>query len=336
LKTQKIPKTLNYQKYKNLVLEKSHKLNFKPDGREHYVYRVTDYTRTEEMHYIGSHTPKKGKKYSSLTEEFWSYRTSSRHNTLDENQRKNYKIKILKVFNNQADKIIYESFLHQYFNVKLNAKFWNKSNQTSVGFDTTGLFPAKDSSGKYELIEANNPRYLSGELKTTGKGITRSLTEETKNKISESRRKGLENGTIVPHKGMVTVHLGDRKFFNVSTTEYQNNKTKYKNANAGVEMSQKQKDELREIAKNKPKLKCPYCDKESSPRMASRWHFDNCKKKPGNENIDRTPHNKGVKGTKQEIVICPHCNKTGGLGSMKRWHFDNCKKINFSLSSPLL
>ena len=51
--------------YKKLVLQdkRSKKLDFKPDGREHYVYRITDYTRGEKEHYIGSHTPKKEKVY---------------------------------------------------------------------------------------------------------------------------------------------------------------------------------------------------------------------------------------------------------------------------------
>jgi len=48
----KIPQTKRYSIHKNLVLQeeerrfveegKEKKLNFTPDGREHYVYRVTD------------------------------------------------------------------------------------------------------------------------------------------------------------------------------------------------------------------------------------------------------------------------------------------------------
>jgi len=130
-----------YSIYKKSVLQdkRSKKLNFEPDGREHYVYRITDYTRSEKEHYYGSHTPERGKKYDSLEEEFWAYRTSSKYNVLNENKKEQYKIKILKVFDNPADKMIYEAFLHQYFNVKLSSKFWNESNQTPFGYDTTGL-----------------------------------------------------------------------------------------------------------------------------------------------------------------------------------------------------
>lgn len=47
--------------YIKLIIQdnRSKKLNFNPDGKKHYVYRIIDYTRTEKQHYYGSHTPKK-------------------------------------------------------------------------------------------------------------------------------------------------------------------------------------------------------------------------------------------------------------------------------------
>ncbi len=144
-KSKKIPYTKSYIKYRTLAIEankllpEDKKLNFNIDGREHYVYRVTDYTRNIKEHYYGSRTPPKSKKYKSLIEEFWTYRTSSKKNVLNEDAKDNYKVKILKVFNNTADKMIYEAFLHQYFDVKKSNSFWNESNQTPFGFDTTGV-----------------------------------------------------------------------------------------------------------------------------------------------------------------------------------------------------
>jgi len=93
-----------YKKYKDLVLqdERTKELDFNVDGREHYVYRVTDYTRTEEEHYYGSHTPNFGKKYNSLEEEFWTHKTSSKRNTLNENRKEDYKRRIYKT---QKDRI---------------------------------------------------------------------------------------------------------------------------------------------------------------------------------------------------------------------------------------
>jgi hypothetical protein len=157
--------------------ERYKKLKFAPDGREHYVYRVTDYTRTENQHYYGSHTPPKNKKYKSLIDEFWTYRTSSNKNVLNENTKDNYKVKILKVFDNPAMKMIYESYLHQYFGVKNNDSFWNGSNQTAYGFDTTGT----------EGPNKNKPMSLSTREKLRKINLGKKHSTETKEKMSITR-----------------------------------------------------------------------------------------------------------------------------------------------------
>jgi len=202
----KIPRTKRYSIYKKLVLIEEQRrideegkdriLFFEPDGREHYVYRVTDSTRSEKDHYYGSHTPHKGKIYTSLIDEFWTYRTSSKYNVLDENKKEQYKIKIINVFDNPADKMIYEAFLHQYFNVKLSSKFWNESNQTPFGYDTTGKsfnvgrkqtkknkeavsranrnkIVVYDDSNNIIRINTNDKRYLSGQYKNLTQGKTK-------------------------------------------------------------------------------------------------------------------------------------------------------------------
>ena len=53
--------------------------------------------------------------------------------------KERFKYKIIKIFNNNADKILYESFLHQFFDVKTNDKFFNLANAIPSGFDTTGF-----------------------------------------------------------------------------------------------------------------------------------------------------------------------------------------------------
>ena len=163
-----------YSIYKNLVLqdERSEKLNFVKDCRKHYVYRVTDYTRSKEENYYGSRsTPKKNPK-RDIIEDFWSYRTSSKYNTLLIEHKENYKVKIIKVFNNSGDKILYEAFLHQYFNVKEEGnKFWNKSNQTPYGFDTTGMKISQETKDKISFFN---------------KGKT--LTKEHKDKIGRAHK----------------------------------------------------------------------------------------------------------------------------------------------------
>jgi hypothetical protein len=74
--------------------------------------------------------------------------------------------------------------------------------------------------------------------------------------------------------------------------------------------------------KKRSKLQCPYCYKIGGDGNMQRWHFNNCIKKPGNENIIRT-----IKiNKKPEKVKCPHCQVAGASNLMNFWHFDNCPK----------
>ncbi len=188
-----------YSIYKKLVLqdERSKKLDFNVDGREHYVYRITDYTRTEEEHYYGSHTPEFGKEYNSLEEEFWTYRTSSKRNILNENRKEDYKVKILKVFDNPADKMIYEAYLHQYFDVTNNKHFWNGSNQTPFGWNNTNMVVT--SERKWVTKEEFNEKNLTGLMKNHKHSIkynknyvvTKSLTRISQEEFNNSSEVGV-------------------------------------------------------------------------------------------------------------------------------------------------
>lgn len=155
----KIPRTKRYSIYKKLVLieerqritedNKPKVLDFKPDGRSHYVYKVTDNHDPLEKYYYGSHTPAKNKKYNSLEEEFWTYGTSSKKKGLIlKYKEERFSVKIIKVFDNSTDKSIYESFLHNYFNVEDNINFWNGRNHNPLFFARTHTQKTKDKIGK--------------------------------------------------------------------------------------------------------------------------------------------------------------------------------------------
>jgi len=227
-----------YSIYKKLVIQdiRSKKLDFTPDGRKHYVYRVTDYTRNEKQHYYGSHTPHKYYKGNNLIEEFWSYKTSSKYNTLNEDKKENYKVKIIKVFNNAADKMIYEAFLHQYFNVKLNNNFWNESNQTPFGYDTTGKIP-------WNKNKKTGPNIFSD---THKKNISKSkighiVSEETREKI-RSKKTGVK--LTDEHKKKVSKALTDH-IVSEETRE------KISVAHKGVKLSEHHRKKISEGSKGK-------------------------------------------------------------------------------------
>lgn len=122
-------------KYKLYKLKIKHNkryktLNFKIDNtRYYYVYRITH--KQSGTHYYGSRVTKKSPKLDIL-----KYGSSSKLKKHILENKHEYKFKIIKTFNNMAEMMIYESFLHNYFNVKDNDKFWNNANQTPYGFST--------------------------------------------------------------------------------------------------------------------------------------------------------------------------------------------------------
>ncbi len=147
---------LTYKKYKKEILKdpRVKKLNFEPDGRIHYVYRVTHVK--DQKHYYGSKTEQFGIKETTIGR---GYFTSSSNKNFQQGFKKNpslYYFKIIKYFNNNADKIIFESYLHQKFNVKLNLNFINKMNCTPFGIDNTGNLCSDKTKEKMSVSTIKN------------------------------------------------------------------------------------------------------------------------------------------------------------------------------------
>jgi hypothetical protein len=61
--------------------------------------------------------------------------------------------------------ILYESFLHNYHNVKVNKKFLNKSNATPNSFSTSGLVVVYDKNDNIFTVDVDDEKYISGEYK---------------------------------------------------------------------------------------------------------------------------------------------------------------------------
>ena len=156
IKTYKSYKVLNYHKLNTLY-------NDKEPNKYYYIYRITNVE--ENKHYYGCRVSyilpsiDLGNKYIS----------SSSDITFKEEQilnKEKFKYKVVKIFNNNNDKILYECFLHQYFDVKNHNSFYNLCNATPTGFDTTGLVACLDTlTGEYTLVRKEEFRlnpYLVG------------------------------------------------------------------------------------------------------------------------------------------------------------------------------
>lgn len=227
---------MNYQNYKTHILKdkRSTKLNFEIDGRTHYIYRITHITNKE--YYYGSKTGDTsilGVKYfsSSLDEEFIK---DQNLNPLD------YKYKVIRIFDNPADKMLFESYLHQKFNVKKRNNFYNRSNQTPFGFDTTGN------------------KEIAQKISNSLKGRKHS----TKTKENMSINHADVNGENNPNYG-----------------KHQSDETKQKVLKAreiNIEQTRKNISKAKKDYKYKIVI-CPHCNFEGGGPNMTRYHFNNCK-----------------------------------------------------------
>jgi len=137
----------------------------------------------------------------------------------------------------------------------------------------------------------------------------RTFTIETREKMSESAKKRDNNWTGRKHSDESKLKISNSltgKKQSPETIEKrmkhirgsnitEEHKRKISEFNKGRTHTEEMKKNLSDKAKNREKIKCPYCNKEATPGLAKRWHFDNCKLKEGNKNIDRSPWNKGLK-----------------------------------------
>lgn len=148
----------------------------KKEYKYHYVYRITNIV--EQKYYYGSRscncnpTDDIGKKYFSRFTEKWFQQDQK------ENPKK-YRYKVVKIFETcREDATELEVLLHKRFDVKNHKKFYNKANQTSKKFDTTGMELTFSDEHKYKIS-------LSQSTNNSFKGKTH--TKEVRYKIKESR-----------------------------------------------------------------------------------------------------------------------------------------------------
>lgn len=218
------------------------------------------------------------------------YFSSSKDNDfiLDQkNNKNNYKYKIIKIFDNKYDAINLEIKLHRKFNVAKNDLFYNKSNQTSVGFMYGNLGKKNSDNFKEQarirMMGDKNPMFNIGDnhpIKLKG-----GHSDETKRKISETRL-SMNIKHTQQYKDNMSKVLKERKvnvgeknaMFGKHLTEEQ--KEHLKIINTGIKRSDETIEKIRIAALNRQEydiVKCTHCDKSGKLNAMTRWHFKNCK-----------------------------------------------------------
>ena len=229
----------------------------------HYVYRISNILLNK--HYYGVRTSNVEPKYDLGLKYFSSSTDKDFINDQKENSQ-NYKYKIIRNYKTRKEAVNLEIKLHNKFNVGINEVFYNKSKQTSTGWDTSGLklsdyrdYTISDET-KEKLRKANLGKTDSEEtkLKKRNKLLGRPVSEETRNKIglANSKRKRTEEEKR---------HLSE---INKCKKHTEETKAKISESLKGIDRGEEWK---RKISKSKTgvsitigKVKCDICHREIS------------------------------------------------------------------------
>jgi len=218
---------------------------------KHYVYRITNIRLNK--HYYGVRTSKNKTPEEDIGIYYFSSSTDKDFIKDQKENPQDYKYKVIKKFNTREEAIELEIKLHNKFNVGINESFYNKTKQTSVGFDRSGIPTIFTKKHKENLSAA---------------GKNRIFTKKHKENLSVAKLNKY-NGENNPMYG---------KHHSEETKE------KIRKTQLGKIISEETRANMRKASKNKitpvyKRIKCPHCDKKGIISNMKRWHFDNCKLK---------------------------------------------------------
>ena len=148
------------------------------------VYRITNLV--EKKHYYGYKSTKiHPSKVVGITY-FSSSKGSSGKIFIDDQKKNpnNYRYKIVQIFHNAQKAIDREIKLHHKFDVKNHPSFYNKANQTTAKFDTTGISMSLEARKKMSIASKGVPKSQQHKEALSG----RKHTQEEISKISKALR----------------------------------------------------------------------------------------------------------------------------------------------------
>jgi len=149
----------------------------------HYTYRITN--KKLNKHYYGTRSSKiKPEKDIGIY-----YFSSSKDKWFIQDQKDNhqdYRYKVIKIFNTRKEALELEIKLHNKFNVGLNESFFNKSKQTSTGFDTAGTTYKRSQRIKDKISKSNKGKKRTEETKRKLSVIRKNISDETREKFRKA------------------------------------------------------------------------------------------------------------------------------------------------------
>jgi len=207
----------------------------------HYTYRITNIIF--KLHYYGTRSTE----LSPAKDIGIYYFSSSSDKEFIQDQKDNpshYKYKVIKVFSSREKALELEIKLHNKFDVGINESFYNRSKQTSIGFN-------------YNCKGLKKPKGFGEKISNRQYGIK--FSDERKNNISLGLNRICNNGKTVAQnramKGSKNPMYGKTKELNpmYGKTHTDDVKKHLSNIKKGTKLSTQTKEKIRNSCK-KPKV----------------------------------------------------------------------------------
>ena len=209
----------------------------------HYVYRITN--KENNKHYYGVRSSKIKPKLD-LGIKYFSSSTDKEFINEQKTNKDKFKYKIIKIFETRINALNLEIYLHKKFEVAKSPNFYNRSKQTSIGFDL-------GDTHHDGLWKKGFATYIS----ETGEKIRLSV-EEANQRMLVAESKGRKYSKEVNIKKGRSGEL---------------------NSMFGKPLSDSARQKIKDSwYESRPKTQCPYCKKQIL-KHHNRFHFENCKSK---------------------------------------------------------
>jgi hypothetical protein len=241
-------------------------------GKTHYTYRITNVE--ENKFYYGC----RSSAIEPQNDLGFKYFSSSTDKNFIKDQKENphyYKYKIIRSFATRKSAELFETKLHEKFQVQIHDSFYNKAINTKMGFSVVGRKQTPEHIEKRFknlrgiTLEERCGKKRANEIKQKMKG--RIVSQETRDKLSKSRQgvKLSQEHKKSISKGLVKRYKDEEfyeKFCNVMSTV---NKDEKKRKSAGEKIKAKWQDpdykekmRLRKTGSNSNTLKEKWQDPE--------------------------------------------------------------------------
>lgn len=157
----------------------------------HYVYRISNIITN--THYYGKRSSKAipsedlGILYFSSSKDF-NFIKDQKENP------QNYEYCVICICSSSKEALEIEIYLHGFYNVGANPRFYNKSKQTAVGWDTTGTTLTEEhkqkvsNSLKGRIMSESTRKKMSEAQRGNKKSVGNKLSEEHKQKLIECNK----------------------------------------------------------------------------------------------------------------------------------------------------